>query len=150
MALINCPECGKEISSTVSKCHHCGFEIQNRKVTILGYTENFAIAPSVSVLKDGVQIGEVKQNGKIELDINEECILQFKCSFRSAECLVTPGDWILLAFNRTTGKLSAIRTSKDNYQFALNQAKSNDAKNWLWALLLIIVIFWLGYYFELF
>lgn len=27
MALINCPECGKEISDSAEKCIHCGYEI---------------------------------------------------------------------------------------------------------------------------
>ncbi len=31
MALINCPECGKEISDTVKKCPHCGFGIRAKK-----------------------------------------------------------------------------------------------------------------------
>lgn len=28
MALINCPECGKEISNTSEQCIHCGFRLQ--------------------------------------------------------------------------------------------------------------------------
>ena len=28
MALVNCPECGKEISNTVKKCPYCGFKIK--------------------------------------------------------------------------------------------------------------------------
>ena len=28
MALINCPECGKQISNTVKNCPHCGFAYQ--------------------------------------------------------------------------------------------------------------------------
>ncbi|MBO7459110.1 MAG: zinc-ribbon domain-containing protein [Paludibacteraceae bacterium] len=146
MALITCPECGKEISSSVSKCPHCGFEIQSsNKVTVLGYTETFAASPAVSILKDGVQIGEVKQSGKVELDINKECELQFKCNFRSTECVVKPGDWILLSFNRTTGKLTAIRTDKDNYQFAINEAKSSDGKRWLWAIIIGVILFVIGF-----
>lgn len=30
MALINCPECGKEISDTSKKCIHCGFDIRKQ------------------------------------------------------------------------------------------------------------------------
>lgn len=29
MALINCPECGKEISDTASKCPHCGYVLKS-------------------------------------------------------------------------------------------------------------------------
>jgi predicted amidophosphoribosyltransferase len=29
MALVNCPECGKEISDTADKCPHCGKDEPN-------------------------------------------------------------------------------------------------------------------------
>ena len=29
MALIKCPECGKEISDKASACIHCGFPLNN-------------------------------------------------------------------------------------------------------------------------
>lgn len=32
MSLIKCPECGKEISSTVNNCPHCGYVIKHRNV----------------------------------------------------------------------------------------------------------------------
>lgn len=31
MALIYCPECGKELSDTLKKCPHCGMKIKNKK-----------------------------------------------------------------------------------------------------------------------
>lgn len=34
MALINCPECGRQVSSQAEKCPGCGFPIRN-------YAENF-------------------------------------------------------------------------------------------------------------
>ena len=30
MAVINCPECGKEISDTIDRCIHCGYKIDSR------------------------------------------------------------------------------------------------------------------------
>ena len=36
MALIKCPECGKEVSSTVFKCTNCGFVINKPKRGITG------------------------------------------------------------------------------------------------------------------
>lgn len=30
MALIRCPECGKEISDKAPQCIHCGFQINNK------------------------------------------------------------------------------------------------------------------------
>lgn len=32
MALINCPECGKEVSDTVESCIHCGFKIEKHEL----------------------------------------------------------------------------------------------------------------------
>lgn len=31
MALMNCPECGKEMSDTISSCPHCGFKLSKNK-----------------------------------------------------------------------------------------------------------------------
>ena len=31
MALVSCPECSKDVSSTVANCVHCGFELSNKK-----------------------------------------------------------------------------------------------------------------------
>jgi primosomal protein N' len=150
MALINCPECGREISSSASQCPHCGFDIQNRKkVTILGYTESFANTPVITVIKDGAIIGEVRQNEKVEFDIDDVCTLQFKYSFRSRECLAKPGDWILLSFNRTTGSLTAIRTDKDRYLDTINQVKSKDGKRWIWTVIIMAMLFLLSLYLRL-
>lgn len=147
MALITCPECGKEISSTVSKCPHCGYEIKKEsKVTILGYTESFAVNPSISILQSDLKIGEVSQNGKVEVDVEKGTLLQFKCGFRSTSCLVKPGDWILLSFNRTTGGLEAIVTDKDNYQFAINKAKGKDNTRWIWAIVIAAILLALGFF----
>ena len=33
MALINCPECGKQISDKAEKCIHCGHQMKEQKVT---------------------------------------------------------------------------------------------------------------------
>lgn len=45
MAIINCPECGKEISDKSEKCIHCGYPLSNwYKIVLTGYsdTETFA------------------------------------------------------------------------------------------------------------
>lgn len=39
MALINCPECGKEISDTAQSCPHCGYPIVSKE------TVNISAAP---------------------------------------------------------------------------------------------------------
>ena len=35
MALIKCPECGKEISDTCDVCIHCGYKLQTKKKSSL-------------------------------------------------------------------------------------------------------------------
>lgn len=35
MALINCPECGNEISDTVKKCIHCGYKLDLKKCLVI-------------------------------------------------------------------------------------------------------------------
>lgn len=146
MALITCPECGKEISSTVSKCPHCGYEVKkDEKVTILGYSESFAINPAVSVYLNDWKIGEVSQNGKIELDVDNGSLLKFKGGMRSTSCLVKPGDWVLLSFNRATGGLDAIITDKENYQFAINKAKGTDSNRWIWIIIIAAAMIALGF-----
>ena len=39
MALIKCPECGKEISSEADACIHCGFPIKKKQKRRLSTTE---------------------------------------------------------------------------------------------------------------
>lgn len=34
MALVKCPECGREISSVAKFCPHCGFPMENKEVTV--------------------------------------------------------------------------------------------------------------------
>lgn len=148
MALITCPECGKEISSTVSKCPHCGYEIKkgSSKVTILGYAESFAINPSISILQSDLKIGEVSQNGKVEIDIEKGSLLKFQRGFHSTTCLVKPGDWILLSFNRLTRCLGTIVTDKDNYQSAINKARRKDNVRLVWMIVVGIILLALGFF----
>lgn len=45
MALIKCPECGKEISDKSSTCIHCGYPIQNEAKQYLQIESEAAICP---------------------------------------------------------------------------------------------------------
>ena len=121
MSLVKCPNCEKEFDSSASFCPYCGFKLKSGKVTILGYTEKFAVNPPVSIFKDGVQLCAVERNGKIELDIEQDCMLQFKCSSRSTQCVVKPNDWVLLSMNRLTGGLNATITDENNCQTTISQ-----------------------------
>lgn len=84
---------------------------QKHIVTIHGYTGDFKITPSIEVYKDGLKVGEVPYQGVFEYETTQECVLQFKCYFRSAIIRVKPGDTITLSFNKTTGVLNAQSSS---------------------------------------
>lgn len=57
MALVNCPECGKKISSKADKCIYCGYPLQESINTDDGnairYGENQQICPSCGCSFDG-------------------------------------------------------------------------------------------------
>lgn len=119
-------------------------QVSEKKVTILGYKEEFVNTPAVKVFRNGMQIGKVEKDRKIEIDITEECILRFKCSFRSTECLVKPGDWVLLSINRSRGKLNAIRTDENNIQTVIAEAQKSDRKRSVLAAVMVAVMFLLA------
>ena len=70
MALIKCPECGKDISNTSEKCIHCGFPIEkpkkkdwikaHRKIVILSKFQDVALIPIEKDDKTRKPRGEVK------------------------------------------------------------------------------------------
>lgn len=43
MALINCPECNKQISDTIKSCPNCGYELKKRKKKSNGLIKDFFI-----------------------------------------------------------------------------------------------------------
>lgn len=45
MAIIKCPECGKEVSDTCSVCIHCGYRL--KALTDYSYTDNSKIEHAV-------------------------------------------------------------------------------------------------------
>ena len=147
MALKTCKECSKQYSDTLEACPHCGY-VDSSKVTIYGYTETFAISPDVKIYKDGVLIGKVGANSKIDITISQPCRLKFSCSMRSDECYVKPGDNVVLAFNRVTGGLSASVTNKDNVMCEINEKKSKDSKRWIWIIIFVAICLAVGYFMK--
>ena len=69
IALINCPECGKEISEKAKSCPNCGCPIDTSEpekadntsdyVVIHGYEETFAVDTNVKIYKNDELVGEV-------------------------------------------------------------------------------------------
>ncbi len=142
---MKCPNCGKQIANDSSFCEWCGIRISKEcTVTILGHTENVPAISFVYILKDGVQVGVIAQNGKVEVNVEQECELTFKYGFRSTKCRVSPGDWILLSFNRSWGNFNTIITDKNNYPTAIEHAQEKDKKRRKFVIIysiIMIVIF---------
>lgn len=144
MALKICKECAKQYSDTLEACPHCGF-VDSSKVTIYGYTETFAISPDVKIYKGDELIGQVGANSKTEITISEPCLLKFSCSMRSDECVVNPGDCVVLSFNRVTGGLSATITNKEDVMDEISYKRGKDSKRWIWIIIFIVICFIVAY-----
>ena len=50
MALIKCPECGKEVSDKCTQCIHCGYPLVNYKCVING--EEYDFQEEISIILD--------------------------------------------------------------------------------------------------
>lgn len=64
MALIKCPECGKEISDKANACIHCGYPLNEQK-------EDFGIREK-SLLDEDTLINEIRKIGDNALKSMEE------------------------------------------------------------------------------
>lgn len=121
LSWVDCPACGQEIENGQNFCPNCGCSITlieeqhveispteevienqspvleeaTKKVTILGDSE-VLINWTASILKNDIKIGEISPNEKVELDIDEECYLKFKCSLGSTICKVKPGGCVVV------------------------------------------------------
>lgn len=110
------------------------------KVTVLGYTEQFASNPDVNIYKNGELVGYVGRGGRIVLEIDEPCELVFKCSIRSAKCTITSDTYVVISFNRATGSLSAtLAASEQEAMQAVAKAKSSDSQRIIWVIVFIVI-----------
>jgi len=78
-------------------------------VIIHGYTAWYAVQPKIEVYIGDDLIGEVAYKDTFEFNVDEDCIIKFKCSVRKAEIKVYKDklNKISLEFNRFTGSLKA-------------------------------------------
>ena len=150
MALINCPECGKEISERANSCPNCGFPIgasheqtsentDSNYVTIHGYEETFAVDTNVKIYKNGELAGEVAPASKFKLPIDGDCELTFKASIRSAKVIIRKGidTNVFLSFDRFSGKLKAYVSDDANRESVIKVKEHNSSKALLNSILLI-------------
>lgn len=108
-------------------------------ITIHGYSELFALSPSIKVYKDGRFCGQVAPHGRFKMALDNDCNLKFKSMFRSAEVSVKKGEdtHIFLWFNRLTGKLNAWKSRDDNWE----EVCFNKERAALKATRIVIVLF---------
>lgn len=82
MALINCPECGKEISDTCESCIHCGYKLSNnasskdkkankKKVSIIAILLVIVIIIGISIASILI-INSIRENNRIEQEKQEQ------------------------------------------------------------------------------
>jgi len=108
MALITCPDCGKEVSDRAPSCPQCGAPLQiESKVVVYGYTQEYLINPGVKVFWQGTLVGTVKRGDVLSFDIDTDGEVEFKGSARKAKRQVHAGrvNKIKLSYNRLNGKL---------------------------------------------
>lgn len=77
MALIQCPECGREVSDKAEKCIHCGYPIQKQVVQgkAIFQTSSDRIALLAKyIIKDesGNDIVKLKNNDSFELPVDRD------------------------------------------------------------------------------
>lgn len=121
---------------------------QRGKVTILGYSERFFMnaTPPVHIMKDLLEIGEVEKNGKIEIDIDKESRIVFKCnqcSCRFSPIVVKPGDWVVLIYNRGVDSMLPIITDEANHirvREEYHESERRESKKFFLRMLMIVLI----------
>ncbi len=116
MAMIKCPECGRDISDKAKDCIHCGFPLNHTisnpvgTVVIYGYTGWFLVKPKLKIYFNGKYLGDVSYKAKTkEIPITEPTNIEIKCSIRSTLVRVLPGrhNEIYTEFDRVTGSILA-------------------------------------------
>jgi hypothetical protein len=138
LSWVDCPACGQEIENGQNFCPNCGCSITlkeeqsvetspteeviekrspvleeaTKKVTILG-DSNTTINWTAAILKNDIKIGEISPNKKVELDIDEECYLKFKCSLGTAICKVKPGDSVVVYYENEELKSKVTNGTND-------------------------------------
>ena len=80
MALIKCPECGKEVSDKASACIHCGFPLcevidKSSNIKSFGALEKAATIYITHANHNIIKVPNLKELGSLE---NGTCFLQTK------------------------------------------------------------------------
>lgn len=116
MALIQCRECGRDVSDKAEKCIHCGCPLDSAvlnsdgTLVIYGYTGWFLVKPKLKIYLNGKYIGDVSYKAKTkEIQIIEPSNVEIKCGIRSTSVRILPNkhNEIHTEFDRITGSILA-------------------------------------------
>lgn len=116
MSLIQCPECGQNVSEKAEKCIHCGCPLNstaknpNGTLVVYGFTGWFLVKPKVKIYLDGEYIGDVSYKGKTkEIPITKPTTAEFKRPGLSTSVQVMPGKHseVHLEFDKVWGRILA-------------------------------------------
>lgn len=110
MALIKCPECGKEISDKASVCPNCGTPIADKKVKVHFHRKK-AIGGSANtgtVIVDGATVGSAANGAEFDV-------------------MLSAGSHNVVIESKTHGLLAAGRSNGTNIDIP-NDAKSVDVE----------------------
>lgn len=86
MALINCPECGKEISDTCESCIHCGYKLSNdsdpkvkqsgkKKISIIAILLIVIVIIGI-IIASILIVNSVQEKNRIEQEKQEQILAQ--------------------------------------------------------------------------
>lgn len=134
MAMIKCPECGRDISDKAATCPGCGCPINVKApegmLILYGYTQSFIIETKIGIFIDGMKVGEVgsaagSSRVPLQIPITKDCTLTCERPFgRLHKPIIIPikagkVTKIKFSWNRITGGLvtqfvDTVTNSDDN------------------------------------
>ena len=114
MSLIQCPECGKEISDKAGACPNCGMPLRledrgTYDVTITRENQWFLINPAATILVDNINKYQLKNGSSIKVPLTTgDHTLLFSLGPRKTEAKinVTENMKIDMKMNRVTGEIN--------------------------------------------
>ena len=110
MALINCPECGKEMSDSVKKCPHCGYKIKSSKgmnkvllaVIIVGVCLAALVTVLIIVISNSVKKASKLKEQKPTTEVTNNVTPSVQGDFDAEEATVDLSPNIGKTFTATT------------------------------------------------
>ena len=114
MALINCSECGKEVSDKAKSCPNCGSpiceEFEESKVVIYGISHMGLIGGTLKVYVDDEFYGDLRKGQVLEIPLEKDCEISVRCGINPSrgKILVKAGKTtkIQYKYNRLTGSFT--------------------------------------------